>query len=107
MASIVPLTERCERADMGPDDTLVGELPFTGQLPCRCMVCREALSWGALQMSAEASWGALSPDVSASAFAAGDPIIPCARHASWYQVFAHKRCQHASLQVEAFKIWPI
>ena len=75
---------------MGPDETLMGELPFTGQLPCRSMLCRGALSWGALQISAEASWVPSSPDLSASAFAAADPIIPCVEPGSWFQVFVLK-----------------
>ena len=63
---------------MGPDETLIGELPFTGQLPCRSMLASGALSWGALQISGVASWVPPSPALSASAFAAADPIIPCA-----------------------------
>ena len=85
-ASVLPPTVRCERADMGPDETLIGELPFTGQLPCRSMLCRGALSWGALHISAEASWVSPSPGLSPFDFAAAAPIIPCVG-ACWIQVF--------------------
>ena len=86
MTGVLPPMVRCERADMGPDEMLMGELPLTGQLPCRSMLCRGALSWGALHISAETSWVSPSPDLSSSDFAAAAPIIPCVG-ACWIQVF--------------------